>query len=479
VSADGTHVVFDSPNTAYVSPFTNNNGTGWDVYVRDANAGTTKLVSGAGGSPSTGADGDCSAGGLSADGGAAGFTCAGTNLVPGFVNNNGIAPDAYLHSSSGATALISGAAGSATQGANHGAAAQYVSPDAGFAVVASSATNLVPGFVDGNGTDDDLFIRDVANGGTRLLTAAAAGPTHGIAADATFASASADGRTLLYTSAAADVAPGFTGAGTASQVYRYDASTGSAALVSSAGTAQGNGQSYGPRASADGSTVVLQSESTDLVPGFVDANGTSTDAFASYGVAPVAAATATATAALTASFDAAASQDPDGTIAAYAWDFGDGQTASGAQTTHVYAKGGTYAASLTVVDDSGNSATAPVSVTVKGAKRKHVSLTLSGLRTQHPGRRGVVAVAAKCDVRCRLAPSGALTGGLGKLRHGKATTAKAGKKVVLKLRVPKRRAGRVRRALRHGTAVRAKLKVVATASGRSRTSARRAVKLRR
>jgi YVTN family beta-propeller protein len=56
--------------------------------------------------------------------------------------------------------------------------------------------------------------------------------------------------------------------------------------------------------------------------------------------------------------DASASSDPDGTVATYAWDFGDGQTATGSQPTvsHSYAQPGSYSVRLTVTDDEGCSA---------------------------------------------------------------------------------------------------------------------------
>ena len=64
------------------------------------------------------------------------------------------------------------------------------------------------------------------------------------------------------------------------------------------------------------------------------------------------------------SFDASASADPDGTISAYSWDFGDGSTASGNLASHSYAMSGTYTATLTVTDNSGNTSSVTHAVTV-------------------------------------------------------------------------------------------------------------------
>jgi probable HAF family extracellular repeat protein len=55
-------------------------------------------------------------------------------------------------------------------------------------------------------------------------------------------------------------------------------------------------------------------------------------------------------------FDAGASSDGDGTIAAYLWDFADGSTSAGVEATHTYARAGRYAVTLTVTDDKGTTA---------------------------------------------------------------------------------------------------------------------------
>ncbi len=55
--------------------------------------------------------------------------------------------------------------------------------------------------------------------------------------------------------------------------------------------------------------------------------------------------------------------DSQGSIASYAWDFGDGQTASGQTTTHQFASG-TWTVRLTVTDTAGRTATTTKTVTV-------------------------------------------------------------------------------------------------------------------
>ncbi|PKQ22127.1 MAG: cell surface protein, partial [Actinobacteria bacterium HGW-Actinobacteria-5] len=62
------------------------------------------------------------------------------------------------------------------------------------------------------------------------------------------------------------------------------------------------------------------------------------------------------------SFTSSAS-DPDGTVASYLWDFGDGGTSTLANPGHTYASVGTFQVSLTVTDDNGGQTTVTNPVT--------------------------------------------------------------------------------------------------------------------
>ncbi|MGQ4556182.1 PKD domain-containing protein [Halobellus sp. GM3] len=66
----------------------------------------------------------------------------------------------------------------------------------------------------------------------------------------------------------------------------------------------------------------------------------------------------------TVEFDGSASQLDRGEIVAYTWEFGDGETASGAVVTHAFDAAGSHTVTLTTVDDSGRTDEAAVEVEV-------------------------------------------------------------------------------------------------------------------
>jgi hypothetical protein len=67
---------------------------------------------------------------------------------------------------------------------------------------------------------------------------------------------------------------------------------------------------------------------------------------------------------LACSFSGAGSNDPDGSVRSWSWNFGDGTGASGPNVSHTYSLPGTYTVTLDVYDNNGKSGRTQKSVTV-------------------------------------------------------------------------------------------------------------------
>jgi len=76
-------------------------------------------------------------------------------------------------------------------------------------------------------------------------------------------------------------------------------------------------------------------------------------------------------------FSGTGSNDPDGYIESYLWDFGDGGVGFGAVTEHTFYSKGQYLVELTVVDSAGSSATASIYANIVGIGPK-ASMSVAG-----------------------------------------------------------------------------------------------------
>lgn len=138
------------------------------------------------------------------------------------------------------------------------------------AVVAftSEASNIAPeqgeDANDASGSAEDVFVHDIRTGRTRQVSVSYAGAkgNHWSAAP----SISADGRRVVFSSAATNLVPGDTNG--VPDVFVHDLRTGrtSRISVSSAGE-QSDGHSGNPAISPDGRWVAYASVATDLAPG--------------------------------------------------------------------------------------------------------------------------------------------------------------------------------------------------------------------
>lgn len=73
-------------------------------------------------------------------------------------------------------------------------------------------------------------------------------------------------------------------------------------------------------------------------------------------------------------FSSAGSNDPDGTIDSFAWDFGDGGISTAVNPSHAYAAAGTYTVTLTVTDSDGASDSDSTTATITNPDQPPVNV---------------------------------------------------------------------------------------------------------
>jgi hypothetical protein len=82
-------------------------------------------------------------------------------------------------------------------------------------------------------------------------------------------------------------------------------------------------------------------------------------------------------------FDGSWSNDTDGNITKWVWDFGDGTNTSGQIVTHIYSKQGVYTATLTVTDNDNDTDSDTTTVVIRVQNKSPSNPTIDGPTTGH------------------------------------------------------------------------------------------------
>ena len=242
VSTNGRYVLFESSASNLVAGDTNKVR---DVFVRDALAGTTLLVStsvvgGFGDKPSYSSV-------ITPDGRYVAFASAAANLVSG--DSNGIADVFVRDMVNNVTTLVSvGAQTTAALGSQLGSDAPIITPDGRYVAFQSSALKLVPGVSNFAG----IYIRDLVNQTTTLASSGALAAlqtvvnaanavcfSHSLSSDARYVAFQAAPYPLSYASP--------------NLVLRYDGQTGNTDLIDTNGVPAPGG-------------LYLDSQNLDMTP---------------------------------------------------------------------------------------------------------------------------------------------------------------------------------------------------------------------
>ncbi len=254
ISADGRYVAFHSDASDLVV----GDGNGFrDVFVRDRQTNTTTRVSvDTGGLDSNGMSQNPS---ISADGRYVAFASDASDLVAG--DGNGLADIFVRDRQTNTTTRVSVDTGGLDS--NGASARPSISADGRYVAFRSAATDLVLVPVDANGAND-IFVRDLQTNTTvRASVDTGGGDSNG---GSLYASISADGRYVTFTSAASDLVAG-DGNGT-TDVFVRDLQTNTTTRVS-VNTTGGDPNSFSQDSSisADGRYVAFESFASNLVAG--------------------------------------------------------------------------------------------------------------------------------------------------------------------------------------------------------------------
>ncbi|WP_426976583.1 PKD domain-containing protein [Pseudarthrobacter sp. O4] len=186
-----------------------------------------------------------------------------------------------------------------------------------------------------------------------------------------------------FAAAASDLMVAFDGSGSSDA----DGTVASYAWDFGDGTAAGTGQKVSHTYGQAG-TYTARLTVTDNAGATHESSQSVTVVAAAVNAAPVSSFAAAASD-LVVAFDGSGSSDADGTVASYAWDFGDGTAAgTGQQVSHTYGQPGTFTVRLTVTDNAGATHESSQSVTVSQAPVTVLPLAKDGFERSVTGGLG-------------------------------------------------------------------------------------------
>jgi Tol biopolymer transport system component len=281
ISADGNYIAFASVATNLVPGQDDNNGRpggveqGGDLFLYHRPSGTTVLITGKSGSATATGNGHSVMTGISADGSVV-FTSSASDLIAGASDTNGSLDVFLYHRSSKKVILVSRAAGSPLRSAGGFSVGGQVSADGRWIAFHSNAQNLISHQIDPVFNYDE-FLYDRVKGEMRLVSHATGAPQTAVGVVAH--KLSADGRWIAFSSDAINLVAGQTDTNGKLDVFLYDRTTGTTSLVTHAPgspttTTSGASDGVGLEISPDGRYVVFSSPVTDLVPRQRDNPGT-------------------------------------------------------------------------------------------------------------------------------------------------------------------------------------------------------------
>ena len=210
ISSDGEILVYLSYSTDLVPGFSNNNGTFVDTFAYVRSSGESELLSRTTAGPAAGGNSASYGDAVSADGRYVLLTSASTDLAPGVTDPNGTGFDLFLRDRvAGTTRLLTPAAGSPSVTSNNESVGAGLSSDGRFAFYKSLSTDLIAGMTAANSAGEwDVYLVDTALGDTDLLSHSASSDTTTANAECLPAGLASGGAVALMECAATDLATG-------------------------------------------------------------------------------------------------------------------------------------------------------------------------------------------------------------------------------------------------------------------------------